>query len=497
MTSTYTPNINLNEPANGDYVSNWNIPLNSNFTAIDTAIGGASTINVVGVSSTPVALTLAQYNCRLLIFSGALTANVTYYVPSAVGGFWYIINNTSGAYTLTIASGGSGSSVVVAQGYTAEVTSDGTNIRLASTIPTGAAGSTGNVQINSSGVLSGSSSVNWNGSVFDVSGDIRTRQELWWWNGTAIQARMGVGTYTSNTSILAIGTDSGVTANTIAFLIGGSEAMRVASNGYVGVNTTSPAYNLSVGGSFGSNTAYFGAQITCGTPGSGTLGGIQVRGASSGGNAIIQVTDITASTQWGFASISSAGLWTWSGAMAATSFSGAGTGLTGTASSLSVGYATNAGNASTATNATNATYATTAGSASSATNATNAVNVTGTVAIGNGGTGQTTAAAALAALGGIGISASSLTGNGYVTLTNGLIIQWCTVGVAAGSSSSVTWPIAFPNAVFAAVPGGNPGLSFSGSYSVYLNGTTQTGTTAWANNGSGTYTTVNIIAIGN
>lgn len=66
---------------------------------------------------------------------------------------------------------------------------------------------------------------------------------------------------------------------------------------------------------------------------------------------------------------------------ATTQFSGPGTGLTGTAASLSIG-----GNAATATTAT---------------------SISGTVAIANGGTGQTTASAAVAALAPIQVSAAA------------------------------------------------------------------------------------------
>ena len=87
------------------------------------------------------------------------------------------------------------------------------------------------------------------------------------------------------------------------------------------------------------------------TPNSGTTGGFRLRGNGTTGNAYFQVTNSTATTQWGYATIVSTGLWTWSAAFTATTitastqFSGPGTGLTGTASSLSIG-----GNAATATN---------------------------------------------------------------------------------------------------------------------------------------------------
>jgi hypothetical protein len=86
------------------------------------------------------------------------------------------------------------------------------------------------------------------------------------------------------------------------------------------------------------------------TPNTGTTGGFRLRGNATSGTAYLQVTNSTAAAEWGYASIVASGLWTWSGAFTATTitastqFSGAGTGLTGTASSLSVG-----GNAATAT----------------------------------------------------------------------------------------------------------------------------------------------------
>ena len=92
------------------------------------------------------------------------------------------------------------------------------------------------------------------------------------------------------------------------------------------------------------------------------------------------------------------------GDLAATSFTGAGTGLTGTAAALSIG-----GNAATATTATTAT---------------NATNVTGTVAIANGGTGSTTSTGALTNLGALPLAGGTMTGAlglpnaGYLTGSN-------------------------------------------------------------------------------
>ena len=38
MTSTFTPNKNIEKPAFNDYVDGWDVPVNSDFTIIDTAL---------------------------------------------------------------------------------------------------------------------------------------------------------------------------------------------------------------------------------------------------------------------------------------------------------------------------------------------------------------------------------------------------------------------------------------------------------------------------
>lgn len=112
---------------------NWNTPLNSNFAAIDKALGGKVTIDVTGVTATPVALTLTQYQNLIIAFTGILTANVTYQVPSGVGGEWIISNSTSGAFSVTVTNAAGGASTVIAQGETHTVYSDGAGVYLAET----------------------------------------------------------------------------------------------------------------------------------------------------------------------------------------------------------------------------------------------------------------------------------------------------------------------------------------------------------------------------
>ena len=155
MASTYTQNKHIELPANNDYPNTWDVPVNADFSVIDAALGGVTSINVTSVSSTPVTLVVAQYQSLFLKFTGTLSANVTYQVPSGVGGQWTVINATSGAFTLTISSAGGGAFVVVPQSADKIVGSDGTNTFFSNSAT--AAGSATQIQYNSAGALAAAS----------------------------------------------------------------------------------------------------------------------------------------------------------------------------------------------------------------------------------------------------------------------------------------------------------------------------------------------------
>lgn len=69
---------------------------------------------------------------------------------------------------------------------------------------------------------------------------------------------------------------------------------------------------------------------------------------------------------------------------------------------------------------------------------TGTLTLAGTLAIANGGTGATSAAAARTALGALGITSSTLASDGYVKLSNGLIIQWGVSTQAAAAEGIYT-----------------------------------------------------------
>jgi len=122
---TTTTNLALNQPAYNS--SAWDVPLNANEDILDAAFGNTTS---VALTNTNVTLTSTQCQAMQIKFTGAISANIIITVP-AIGGRWTFTNATSGAYSVTIASAGAGTSVAIPQGYSTMLFSDGTNIVLA------------------------------------------------------------------------------------------------------------------------------------------------------------------------------------------------------------------------------------------------------------------------------------------------------------------------------------------------------------------------------
>ena len=180
MTSTFTPNKNIEKPAFNDYVDGWDVPVNDDFTVIDTALGGKTTLNVTGLTATPITLSIAEYQPPIIILTNTISANLTYVVPASVGGEWVISNQTSGAFTVTLSSGGAGTSVVCTQGQNTAIFSDGTNIARSDSNTATPGGSNTQVQFNSSGAFAGSANLTFDGtnltsggSFIDTKGNVR------------------------------------------------------------------------------------------------------------------------------------------------------------------------------------------------------------------------------------------------------------------------------------------------------------------------------------
>lgn len=117
------------------------------------------------------------------------------------------------------------------------------------------------------------------------------------------------------------------------------------------------------------------------------------------------------------------------------------------------------------------------------------VATTTPIALTSGGTGAATAANAFA---NIVQSASSIAQPGYIKFQDGLIIQWASVAFGGGNTQLVSFPVAFPSAVFAVATG--IAQAAGGTISI---GAVPTLSDVTINLSAGVTTTTWYIAIGN
>jgi len=143
MASTYSTSLRIQLIGTGEQPGIWGNTTNTNLgTLIEQAITGVRSISVAGLTT----YTLTNLNGlsdearnAVLSFTGAISANCTIVTP-AVNKVYIINNATSGGYSIVM-SNGSGTTVLVPNGQTYIVYSDGTNFYFASNF------NAGNVQI--------------------------------------------------------------------------------------------------------------------------------------------------------------------------------------------------------------------------------------------------------------------------------------------------------------------------------------------------------------
>jgi len=131
----YTTNKGLELPVNGSYVNIWDGPVNGDFSIIDAALGGTTSLNATSGSAT---LTVVQYQKLIFNITGAIAADVTYTIPSGVGGQW-VVNNattTSNASRVIFASGGGGTNQVAPRGTQVSIACNGTDVWTVSSVGT-------------------------------------------------------------------------------------------------------------------------------------------------------------------------------------------------------------------------------------------------------------------------------------------------------------------------------------------------------------------------
>jgi hypothetical protein len=104
MVSTFTPNVQLEEPARGDYAGTWDTPVNNNISALDSLIGGVTTVTLTSTSST---LPSSQAIFHTLILQGTPAGPCTLTFPSSITKAYTIYNLVSNPANYVILRGGS------------------------------------------------------------------------------------------------------------------------------------------------------------------------------------------------------------------------------------------------------------------------------------------------------------------------------------------------------------------------------------------------------
>lgn len=128
MTSTFTPNINLEEPARGDDVGTWDTPVNANMTLIDLVAGGVTTITL---NNSPVVLSAAQYKSAVIVFNSTQTGDCAITFPTSFIKPYTIRNACTGssAFVITMLTTASATQTITAPpGESIQVYNDGTSL---------------------------------------------------------------------------------------------------------------------------------------------------------------------------------------------------------------------------------------------------------------------------------------------------------------------------------------------------------------------------------
>lgn len=263
--TTYTTTKQFQEP---DYnSSNWNVPLNSNFQAIDNAFGGTVSI-AVGASGTFTLAATDVVNYRIVL-TGAPSSAVTIVIPitnsagNNVAGYWVIDNQitTASPPTVTIKNAFGGSTVIAPKGYRITVISDPTtgvylsNDGLFANLTTISTAGSAFFATTSGGVAIGASSVTGKLDVVGSSGTFRVPTT----GDGIVFTKAGTNTIGTNASGGKIQFQVAATTNAVLF----------DSTGNVGIGSaiTAPAAT-----GFSSFLAFADNATGIGSLGSNTLG---------------------------------------------------------------------------------------------------------------------------------------------------------------------------------------------------------------------------------
>ena len=161
MASTYTP-LGVELMATGENAGTWGTKTNTNLQLFEQIAGGYASVTVNGTGATALTIsdgaTGANGATRVIVLTGTITGNITVTLPLDVENFYAIKNATTGSFTVEFKYvSGTGTSFTWSATqkdwrlFTAKA-DDATNPNIEEiSLTTSPAGTTGQVQVNSSG----------------------------------------------------------------------------------------------------------------------------------------------------------------------------------------------------------------------------------------------------------------------------------------------------------------------------------------------------------
>jgi hypothetical protein len=284
MTSSYTANKHLEQPGNGDYVGNWNVPVNADWAAVDNALGGVQPISLTGSSGTITlsATSSPSYVPLILSLSGVPTGAVNIQFPSGVGGEWVVINACTGTYSsVTFSNAAGGATTVVSAGQTRSIVSvtspPGYGVVFADSQTT-VAGSDTQVIINESGTLTGTS-----GLTYSYSAGTPTLTA----NALAVTTNAAI---TGNQTVGGTVTATGTIKSNTSFTFPDSTVQTTA---YTSPIPTMVVLSTPGGGTFTVPAGVTKIKVTVTGGGASCVAGYFYGGGGAGGTAIKTLTGLT------------------------------------------------------------------------------------------------------------------------------------------------------------------------------------------------------------
>ena len=128
MTASFTPNVQMVEPARGDDVGTWDTPVNANITQLDLMVGGIATISL---NNSPIVLSAAQFQAKQITFNSTLTGSIAITFPTSFTKSYEIQNLCTGssAFVITLGTTAGGQVICCPPGEIIDCFNDGSNIK--------------------------------------------------------------------------------------------------------------------------------------------------------------------------------------------------------------------------------------------------------------------------------------------------------------------------------------------------------------------------------